>query len=70
MSHEYHPIEGNDADIVALLFNAAMAGDRAAFCVKHRVSEQLLDSLRRQYADKYIAFLEGMLKRIRSRVDD
>ena len=58
-----------ESEVVSLLFNAAMAKDRDAFCASHALDPKLLDALRVQYAQPYIAFLEAMLHKIGATVD-
>ena len=49
-----------------MLFRAAMAPDIDAFCVEEQIDPKLLPALRHQYAQPYIKFLEGVLKKIRT----
>jgi hypothetical protein len=61
--------ESDEAKAIALLFNAAIAKDRAAFCASNNVDAAALDLLRLRYAQPYIAFLEAMVRKASDEVN-
>jgi hypothetical protein len=53
--------------IVAILFQAATSGDEAAWAAKHDVDPKLLKMWKFTHAQEYIAYLETVLRMIKSR---
>jgi hypothetical protein len=53
--------------IIAVLFQAAMSGDEAAWARAHEVDPKLLQMWRFTHAQEYIAYLEKVLRTIRRR---
>jgi hypothetical protein len=53
--------------IIAVLFQAAMSGDDAAWARANDVDPKLLQMWRFTHAQEYIAYLEGVLRTIRRR---
>lgn len=43
-----------------------MAPDLDAFCADEKIDPRLIPALRHQYAQPYIKFLEGVLRKIRT----
>lgn len=53
--------------IIAVLFQAAMSGDEAAWARANDVDPKLLQMWRFTHAQEYIAYLENVLRTIRRR---
>lgn len=54
--------DSEEAKAVALLFNAAIAEDRDAFCAAHSIDAAALTMLRHRHAQAYITFLESVIR--------
>jgi hypothetical protein len=54
-------------EIVAVLFGAAMSGDETAWAQANGVDPKLLQMWKFTHAQEYIAYLEKVLRMIRSR---
>lgn len=54
--------ESAEAKAVALLYNAAIADDRDAFCKANGVDANSLLMLRHRHAQAYITFLESVVR--------
>ena len=61
------PPGNSDAEIVALLFGAAMSGDEAAWAKARDVDPKLLQMWKFTHAQEYIAYLEKVLRMMKSR---
>lgn len=59
----------NPETIVQLLFAAAMSPDSAQWCHENNVPPNFLPAWKERYHREYIAYLETVLRVIRSRVD-
>ncbi len=59
--------EPTGEQIVALLFQAAMSGDEIAWANANGVDPKLLQMWKFTHAQEYIAYLEKVLRMIRSR---
>ena len=59
--------EPSTEEIVALLFGAAMSGDEAAWAAQRDVDPKLLAMWKFTHSQEYIAYLEGVLRMIRTR---
>jgi len=55
--------------IVQMLFQAAMSKDPGEWCQENNVPQGLLASWKERYHREYIAYLEILLRVIRSRVN-
>jgi hypothetical protein len=51
-----------EAKAVALLYNAAIADDRDAFCKENAIDAKALLMLRHRHAQAYITFLESIVR--------
>jgi hypothetical protein len=54
-------------EIVAILFRAAMSGDRDAYAVEHELDPKLLEMWTFTHSREYIAHLENLLRMMRKR---
>ncbi len=57
-------------EIVVILFQAAMSGDPAKYAREHQLDPKLLDMWKFTHAQEYIAYLEKLLRVIKSRARD
>jgi hypothetical protein len=54
-------------EIVAILFRAAMSGDRDAYAAEHDLDPKLLEMWTFTHSREYIAHLEKLLRMMRTR---
>ncbi len=64
------PAEPTSEEIVAILFRAAMSGDREAYAAEHELDPKLLELWTFTHSREYIAHLEKLLRMMRSRAAD
>jgi hypothetical protein len=57
-------------EIVVILFQAAMSGDAAVWAREHELDPKLLDMWKFTHAQEYIAYLEKLLRVIKTRARD
>ncbi len=57
-------------EIVVILFQASMSGDAAAYAREHQLDPKLLDMWKFTHAQEYIAYLEKLLRVIKTRARD
>jgi hypothetical protein len=61
------PGEPTSEEIVAILFRAAMSGDRDAYAQEHDLDPKLLELWTFTHSREYIAHLEKLLRLMRNR---
>ncbi len=61
------PGEPTSEEIVAILFRAAMSGDRDAYAQEHDLDPKLLELWTFTHSREYIAHLEKLLRLMRDR---
>jgi hypothetical protein len=54
-------------EIVAILFRAAMSGDRDAYAAEHGLDPKLLEMWTFTHSREYIAHLENLLRMMKNR---
>ncbi len=54
-------------EIVAILFRAAMSGDRDAYAAEHDLDPKLLEMWTFTHSREYIAHLENLLRMMKNR---
>ncbi len=59
--------EPTSEEIVAILFRAAMSGDRDHYAVEHDLDPKLLEVWTFTHSREYIAHLENLLRMMRRR---
>ena len=62
--------EPTSDEIVAILFRAAMSGDRDRYAAEHQLDPKLLELWTFTHSREYIAHLEKLLRMMRSRAAD
>ena len=67
MSDDPIDTEPTSDQIVAVLFQAAMSGDDAKFAQDNEIDPKLLQMWKFTHAQEYIAYLEKVLRLIKSR---
>lgn len=60
-------VEPSPDEIVVVLFQAAMSGDAAKYAREHGLDPKLLDMWKFTHAQEYIAYLEKLLRVIKTR---
>ena len=61
--------EPTSDQVVALLFQAAMSGDEAAFARSNELDPKLFQMWKFTHAQEYITYLEKVLRLIKSRAE-
>lgn len=61
--------EPTSDQVVALLFQAAMSGDEAAWAAQNELDPKLIKMWKFTHAQEYITYLEKVLRLIRTRAE-
>jgi hypothetical protein len=67
MSETGGTAEPSSDQIVTMLFHAAMSGDEAKWSAENAVDHQLIQMWKYTHAQEYIAYLEKVLRLIKTR---